>query len=113
MGCLLDDDRNAIAERIWFPTRSPDELWHDLEEFCVEQVSETEYADADVGFACRLVSALAQYPDEFAERVLNLLAVKVENYTEHPMIWMEPLAIRLAGELRFHEGNATDHRETR
>lgn len=103
MGSLLDDDRDAIAERIWLFTRSPDELWHDLEEFCVAQVSEPDDTDVDVGFACRLVSALAQHRDEFVERVLNLLAIEVEDDADDPMIWMEPLAIRLVGEMRLHE----------
>lgn len=98
---LSDEDRDALAERIWFRTRSPQELWQDLEEFCETQANETDVAKVDLGFANRLVSALADYRDEFAERLLDLLRADIDDYTDNPMIWMEPLAVRLAGEMRL------------
>ncbi len=47
-----------------------------------------------------MVEALARDGDRHAERMMALLAVKVEVFEDNPLMWMEPLMVRLAGELR-------------
>jgi hypothetical protein len=49
-----------------------------------------------------LVEELGRQGERHAARAMDLLAVEVENFEGNPMAWLEPLAVRLAGELQ-HE----------
>jgi hypothetical protein len=51
---LDHESREAINERIWFPSRSGEELWGDLEEFCQTHEDEESLSDEDFDFGCRL-----------------------------------------------------------
>ncbi len=102
LDCLEAEDRDALDERIWFPTRLDGELWLELEEFCVSQAEEGDFDNEDVRFAHRLVSAIAEHRERYAGRVLNILSAEVDP-SDGPMTWMEPFAVRLAGEMRLHE----------
>jgi hypothetical protein len=44
------------------------------------------------------VQALARYGQESEQKVRALLSQKVTDYTHNPMMWLEPLAVRLAGQ---------------
>jgi hypothetical protein len=44
------------------------------------------------------VEALARFGQESEQNVHSLLSQKVTDYTHNPMMWLEPLAVRLAGQ---------------
>lgn len=71
--------------------------WQSLEEFC-EEGKDARYIN-EIGFdyACQIVGALARYGQECEEKVHGLLSQTIDDYSHHPMKWMEPLAVRLAG----------------
>jgi hypothetical protein len=75
--------------------------WQRLEEFC-EEGKDKQYTDeVNLGYANRIVEALARYGDECEAKVCELLAVELDDYSHHPMKWLEPLAVRLAGEAQL------------
>jgi hypothetical protein len=47
------------------------------------------------------VEALARHGHECEEKVRAVLAVKLDDYRHHPMKWLEPLVVRLAGQARL------------
>ncbi|MFH1923836.1 MAG: SEC-C metal-binding domain-containing protein [Planctomycetota bacterium] len=96
-----EDVREAIEERILLDGFIAEKLWSELDEFCEHNKSEDYLTDEDIDFAHRLVEALGRHPDVFDDRVLSILAEEIEDYTESPLKWMEPCAVRLAGELRL------------
>src|ERR1022692_2335220 len=55
---LDPDSKDAISERIWFPSRPAEELWGDLEDFCQTHEDEESISDEDFEFGCRIVEAL-------------------------------------------------------
>jgi len=95
--------REAVDEKILLAGFTTEKLWAELEEFCETNKSVEYLADEDIDFAHRLVEALGRHPGVFDSKVLELLAQEVEDYTDNPMIWMEPCLVRLAGELRLSE----------
>jgi hypothetical protein len=99
---LGDDAWEAISERIWFLSRSPEELWDDLLDACCTYDEEDEEDDEEaftdeLDFAEQLVSALARHPDYSAPQVLSILAGE----TDQTGGWLELFAIDLAGDLRL------------
>lgn len=94
---LDDDAREAISERIWFLSRSPEELWHDLLDACRTYDEEGEAITNELDFAGRIVSALVRRPDYSAPQVLSILAGE----TDQTGGWLELFAIDLAGDLRL------------
>ena len=42
---LTDQDRDAVTEQIWFPTRPTEELWDDLERLCSEHDGSNLFPD--------------------------------------------------------------------
>lgn len=91
------ETREAINERIWFPSRTPDELWQDLEEFCQTHEDDESTADEDFDFGCRLVEALGQHREHFAEKVLAILGGDTGDFDN----LLEGFAVRLAGEMKL------------
>ena len=94
---LDPDTKDAITERIWFPSRPAEELWGDFEEFCQTEEAEDSIADEDFDFACRVVEALGVHRDQFADKVLEIIG----DDTDDISIWKAGFAIRLAGEMKL------------
>jgi len=97
-----EDAWHAIEERILLNGFTADRLWDELEAFCESNKAGGLTAD-EVEFAHRLVEAMGAHPAAFTERVLDIIAQDIEDYTDNPMTWMEPCAVRLAGELRLEQ----------
>jgi len=95
--------REAVDEKILLEGFAADKLWSELEEFCEHSKSEDYLTDEDIDFAHRLVEALGRHPTVFDAKVLEVLSQEIEDYTDDPMVWMEPCIVRLAGELRLSE----------
>ena len=96
---LDDDSKDAIGERIWFSSRTGEELWSDLEEFCETHECDDALDGDEVDSACRIVEALGRHHEEFSDIVLAIVCGDTEEFSE----WMEGFAMRLAGEMRLEE----------
>ena len=97
LDALDQESKDAIAERIWFPSRPAQDLWNGLEDFC----RTAEEYESDLGqnyhFGCRIVAALATHPDQFGEKVLAILCGDTGDFDNV----LESLAVRLAGEMKL------------
>ena len=93
--------RTHLGRRIRYLSWDGDALWREMEAVCGagkdRQVNGMRWAEG-----LDLVEELARQGERHAARAMDLLAIQIENFEGHPMAWLEPLAVRLAGELR-HE----------
>ena len=96
------EDRTRLARRVRNLSRDGDALWRELEAVCEEGKDKHYIGDIRWVEGLDLVEELARQGERHAGRAMELLATGVENYEGHPLAWLEPLAVRLAGELR-HE----------
>lgn len=91
----------AIAERLQMLSWDQATCWQRLEEFC-EQAKDKQYTnEVHLDDAHRIVEALARYGQGCEAKTLELLAVQVDDDSNYPMNWLEPLAVRLAGQARL------------
>jgi hypothetical protein len=93
--------RTPLTERLRMLSWDEAACWQKLEEFCEEGKDKRYTIDVNVGYAKRIVEALARYGQECEPKVRELLAVKLDNYNNHPMKWLEPLVVRLAGQAQL------------
>jgi hypothetical protein len=90
--------RTAFTERLQMLSWDEATCWRRLEEFC-EAGKDKQYAnEIELAHAHRIVEALARYGDECEAKVRGLLSETVEDYSHHPMKWLEPLVVQLAGQ---------------
>ena len=94
---LDHESRDALSERIWFMSRSGEELWGDFEEFCQTHEDDESILDEDFDFACRVVKALGCHQDQYADMVLEIIGGE----TDEIGTWKDGFAIRLAGEMKL------------
>jgi len=98
---FLPDLRASFTERLQMLSWDEATCWQKLEEFC-EEGKEKEYVnEVNLDYGCRIVESLARYGDECQEKVHALLSQRIDDYRHNPMKWMEPLAVRLAGEAQL------------
>ena len=102
---LRPDHREAVRERVRLLEADAEDCWGELQRFCEEGKSVDYLRDVDLPHAHRLVEAIARSAPEgsFDERLLDILSrhLEDEEYEDNPFTWLEPLAARLAGELRL------------
>jgi hypothetical protein len=96
------DCARPFAHRLTLLSWDGDALWGELEAICEEGKGKVYTRDVRYDEARHVVQALARQGDRHADRMMALLAVTVGDLDNNPMKWMEPLLVRLAGELR-HE----------
>ncbi len=95
---FLPSLRASVSERLRMLSWNEATCWQELEKFC-EEGKDKQYAnEIDLDHATRIVEALARYGQECEPKVREWLAVKLDDYSHHPMKWLEPLVIRLAGQ---------------
>jgi hypothetical protein len=95
---FLADLSTALTERLRMLSWDEATCWQKLEEFCEEGKDKQHTGEVDLGHANRIVEALARYGHECEPKVREWLAVKLDDYSNHPMGWLEPLVVRLAGQ---------------
>ena len=95
---FLPSLRAPFTERLQMLSWDEATCWQELEDFCEEGKDRQYVNEVNLGYANRIVEALARYGDGCEERVHAILRQKVEDFKHNPMKWMEPLAVRLAGE---------------
>lgn len=94
--------RARVDRRIRLLDQDVEGLWNSLEAVCEDGKNEIYIRDIRWDEGVDLVEELGRRGSQAVERMMKLIAVKIEDYENNPQKWMEPLAIRLAGELR-HE----------
>ena len=90
--------RTPLTDRLRMLSWDEATCWQRLEEFCEEGKDKEYVNEVNLGYANRIVEALARYGQECEPKVREWLTVKVDDYTNHPIKWMEPLVVRLAGQ---------------
>ncbi|MDG2285974.1 MAG: HEAT repeat domain-containing protein, partial [Alphaproteobacteria bacterium] len=75
--------------------------WRELETLCEEGKDKQYSNEVNLGYGRQIVEALSRYGDECEEKVHDVLKQKIEDYTDNPMKWLEPLVVRLAGEMQL------------
>lgn len=95
---FLAELRTPLSDRLRMLSWDEATCWRQLEKFCKDGKDKRFTNEVNLGYANRIVEALARYGEACEPRVDDLLAIKLDDYTGHPMGWLEPLVIRLAGQ---------------
>jgi hypothetical protein len=90
--------RDDLDERLRLMSCDEATCWQVLEDFCEEGKDKRYTNEVNLGHANRIVEALARHGQVCEEKVRSLLSQKVDDYRHNPMKWLEPLAVRLAGQ---------------
>lgn len=96
-----DELREPFTQRLHMLSWDEVTCWQRLEEFCEQGKDKQAINEVNLSYASLIVEALARNGDECETRVHELLAVRIDDYRHHPMKWMEPLVVRLAGLVRL------------
>ena len=88
----------AFTERLRMLSSDEATCWRKLEEFCEEAKDKQYTNEVDLGYARRVVEALARHGKECEARVHALLAHPGEDRGKGAAGWMRPLVARLAGQ---------------
>jgi len=92
--------REVMSERLRLLTLDTASCWRELEAFCEDNKSNPYIDKVDLPHARRVAEAIAR-DESSAERVLSLLSQKIENCKANPVMWLEGLAIHIAGLMRL------------
>jgi hypothetical protein len=90
--------REPLTERLRLLSWDAATCWRALEEFSEQGKGKQYVNEVNLDHARRVVEALARFGNECEEKVHALLSGKLEDYRDNPMKWLEPLAVRLAGQ---------------
>jgi hypothetical protein len=91
----------SFSERLQMLSWDEATCWRKLEAFCEEGKDKQYINDVNLSYANHIVEALSRGGDECEEKIHNVLKQEIEDYHHHPMKWMEPLMVRLAGEMQL------------
>jgi len=97
----LADLRTPLTDRLRMLSWDEATCWQKLEEFCEEGKDKRYANEVNLSYANRVVEALARYGQKCEPKVREWLAVKLDDYSHHPMKWLEPLVVRLAGQAQL------------
>jgi hypothetical protein len=95
---FLPDLMDALDERLQMVSWDEATCWQKLEELCEEGKDKQYVNEFNLGRANNIVEALARHSQTCEEKVHSLLIQKIDDYRHNPMKWLEPLAVRLAGQ---------------
>ena len=98
---FLTELHTPLADRLRMLSWDEATCWQKLEEFCEEGKDKQYVNDVNLSYANLIVEALARYGQECEPRVRKWMAVKLDDYSHHPMKWLEPLVVRLAGQAQL------------
>lgn len=90
--------REPLTDRLRMLSWDEATCWQRLEEFCEEGKDKRYVTEVNLSYANLVVEALARYGQECEPKVREWMAVKLDDYSHHPMKWLEPLVVRLAGQ---------------
>lgn len=94
------EHRPELRRRLEAFNRDDEDCWREIEAICEEGKNlsgawEFRYDEAEA-----LAEALGRRGDRHAARMMSLLEKSVESYDNNPMVWLEPLMVLMAGEMR-------------
>ena len=95
--------QERIARRIGFSKLGPEHLWEQLEALCEAEKKKQYLTEADLPLGYDLAEALARYPDFATPKCLEILALKIDDYKDNPLAWMEGFMVYLAGLLKLSQ----------
>jgi hypothetical protein len=98
---FLSELHPPFTERLRMLSWDEATCWRKLEEFCEEGKDKQSINEVNLGYAQRIVEALARYGKGCEGKLRDLLSAKVKGHHHNPMMWLEPLAVRLAGQARL------------
>ncbi len=98
---FLKELAHEFRERLRLAAWDADQCWKELERISAEAVGKQDSSGVDFGHAGRVVQALARQGDKYADRILDLLGQKVEDFETDPTTWLEIFLVELAGEMRL------------
>src|ERR1019366_5933595 len=90
--------RTPLTDRLRMLSWDEATCWQKLEEFCEEGKDKRYVNEVNLSYANLVVEALARYGQECEPKVREWMAFKLDDYSHHPMKWLEPLVVRLAGQ---------------
>lgn len=91
----------SFSERLQMLSWDEATCWRELEAFCEEAKGKQYVNDVNLGHANRIVEALSRYGEACEQKVLDVLTQRIDDYHGNPMAWLEPLMVRLAGEIEL------------
>jgi hypothetical protein len=91
----------SISERLQMLSWDVATCWRELEALCEEGKDKQYINDVNLGYANHIIEALSRCGDECEEKIHEILKQNFEDYHHNPMKWMEPLMVRLAGEMQL------------
>ena len=92
----------VFVERLDLFTWDADQCWQELVTLCEQNKSKRYVTEFPYGYGTRLVEALARH-DGLEKWIFSVFeeADQIEDFTDHPLGWLEPLVAKLAGETRL------------
>src|SRR5262249_41956365 len=94
---FLPDLRAPFTERLRMLAWDEATCWQRLQAFCEEGKAKHYINEVNLDHANRIVEALARYGKDCEAKVRAVLSQQVTDYPHHPLKWLEPLVVRLAG----------------
>jgi hypothetical protein len=98
---FLAELRTPLTDRLRMLSWDAATCWQKLEEFAEEGKDKQYVNEVNLSYANAVVEALARHGQECEPKVREWLGVKLDDYSHHPMKWLEPLVVRLAGQARL------------
>ena len=93
--------QSLVAQRVALLSRDGETCWHDLEQFCVNVKDLNDLSEVDLDHAYSLIEAISRQRDQNAEKLMGILAEKIEDLESNPKAWMEVFAVKMAGAMRL------------
>jgi HEAT repeat protein len=101
LGLTDTDFRAAVHDRIRLLSADSETCWRELESFAAGLKGREYLSDINFAPAHYLIEAIAREGHKFADRVLDLLAKETPDDANELLTWLQPLLVRLAGEMRL------------
>jgi len=92
--------RTPLSERLQMLSWDEGTCWQKLEDFCEDSKDKQYINEVNLGYARRVVEALARYGQNCESKVHAVLNQTTDD-DWHPLHWLQPLVIRLAGLARL------------
>ena len=96
--------RDEFLQRLEMLSWDETTCWSELENVCEDGKDKQYVNDVDMGYASRILEALARTGDpQCEERIRSVLSQEIVDFENNPMVWMEPLMVELPGLLHLKE----------
>ena len=101
LSAFPDELRGPLDERRDMANWGMEQCWEAFEDLGRRTMKKGEFTQSETRYATRIIESLAQYPDEQANIVMELLQGNYPAKGKRLMHWLEPEIVRLAGRMRL------------